>query len=79
MLVRSATNSAQRIGELLGLPVVEQRSLPEGTVVALVGAPSSEVPAGELDSSEAEEFVPSAPPVQSSEATSVEQGVVCVN
>ena len=79
VLVRSSTKSAQRIGELLGLPVVEQRSLPEGTVVALVGAPSSEVPAGELDSGEAEEFVPSAPPVQSSEATSVEQGVVCVN
>lgn len=41
VLVQSSSPSAQRIAELLDLPIVEQSSVPQGSIVVITGTPAS--------------------------------------
>lgn len=79
VLVSAKSPSAERVGSLLGLPVVVEPTIPAGMIIVLVGGPVSTIAPTASGDSPVFDNTDSAPaPVQVGETT-VADGVVCVN
>lgn len=80
VLVSAKSPSAERVGAILGLPVVVEPTIPSGMIIVLVGGAVSNVaPSNSGDVAPSFNDESSAPaPIQTGETT-VADGIVCVN
>lgn len=78
VLVNVTSPSARRVGDLLGLPVVEESSMPPGMIVVLVGGDVSHVSPGDAGGTVPGLDIEPSPPADVGETT-VADGTVCVN
>lgn len=76
VLTNSPSASAQRVGNLLDLPVVTERTLPPGMIIVLVGKPVSHTAPTDTGAIEAQTAPPPQPQVGK---TAASEGAVCVN
>ena len=80
VLVNASSPSAQRVGDVLGLPVVMEPTIPPGMIVVLVGDAVSDVAPGNAGDVVSEFADENQGVVQhGSSGTTVAEGVVCVN
>lgn len=80
VLVNASSPSAQRVGAVLGLPVVVEPTIPPGMIVVLVGGAVSDVAPGNMGNVVSEFVDEDLGVVQAdSGGTTVAEGVVCVN
>lgn len=80
VLVNASSPSAQRVGAVLGLPVVVEPTIPPGMIVVLVGGAVSDVAPGNAGDVVSEFADEGQGAVQvDSDGTTVAEGVVCVN